>query len=80
MHGWEIARLQVGVDYRLNRSIAVSPVLGADLTTFFTQATPASSSFTNISSPSVDAFVFAGLQGRFDIPTQSGGASHLASR
>jgi hypothetical protein len=67
MHGLELARLQVGVDYRLDREIAVSPVIGADLSTFLTEAAP-NASFSNIPSPNVNTFVFGGIQGRFDIP------------
>jgi hypothetical protein len=77
--GMELAKLQVGVDYRIDRAVAISPVVGADLTTFFTQQTPGSNGWTNISSPQVNTFFFAGLQGRFDIPTESR-SSQVASR
>ncbi|MDB4933510.1 MAG: hypothetical protein JWP87_482 [Labilithrix sp.] len=69
LHGVELAKLQVGVDYRIDESISISPVIGADLTTFVTQSTPATNSFDNISNPNVNTFVFAGFQGRFDIRT-----------
>jgi hypothetical protein len=80
MHGWEIAKLQVGVDYRVDKYVALGPVIGADITTFFTQSTPQTGSFQNLDSPKVDTFLFAGLQGRFDIPTSSGTSSQVASR
>ncbi|MBV9949714.1 MAG: hypothetical protein JOZ69_22930, partial [Myxococcales bacterium] len=38
LHGWEIARLQLGVDYRVDPAVAISPVIGADLTAFFTES------------------------------------------
>jgi hypothetical protein len=79
MHGWEIARLQVGLDYRIQKEIAVAPVIGVDVTTFFTQSTPASSGYQNISSPTANAFLFAGIQGRFDIPL-GGDSSRVAAR
>lgn len=69
MHGLELGKLQVGVDYRVDKQVAISPVVGIDLSTFLTQATPESHQFHNISSPNVNTFLFAGLQGRFDIPT-----------
>jgi hypothetical protein len=78
LHGLELATLQVGLDYRLDRAVAISPVIGADLTTFLTQSTPATNGFENISSPNVNTFLFAGVQGRFDIPT--GRESKVASR
>jgi hypothetical protein len=77
--GMEIAKLQIGVDYRIDKAVAISPVVGADLTTFFTQQTPQSNGWSNISSPQVNTFFFAGLQGRFDIPTESS-SSRVASR
>jgi len=75
----EIAKLQVGLDYRIAQAVAISPVVGADLSTFFTQQTPESNGWTNISSPQVNTFFFAGVMGRFDIPTQSS-SSQVASR
>jgi hypothetical protein len=77
--GMELAKLQVGVDYRIAQAVAISPVVGADLSTFFTQQTPQSNGWSNISSPQVNTFFFAGLMGRFDIPTQSS-SSQVASR
>jgi hypothetical protein len=78
--GMEIAKLQIGLDYRVAQSVAISPVVGADLSTFFTQQPPGSSGWSNISSPQVNTFLFAGLLGRFDIPTRSSGSQQVASR
>jgi hypothetical protein len=71
MHGWEIAKLQVGVDFRIDRAIAVSPMVGIDLNTFFTESSPASGGWRNVSNPNVNTFLFAGMQGRFDIATRA---------
>ena len=79
MHGMELAKLQVGVDYRIARTISVSPVIGADLSMFFTESTPQSNGFANLSSPNVNTFVFGGVIGRFDIPTGAS-ESGVASR
>ena len=79
MNGWEIARLQVGVDYRLDRAIAIAPVVGIDMTTFLTQSTSGGSGWQNISNPTVNSFLFAGVQGRFDVFTGSD-SSQVASR
>jgi hypothetical protein len=78
LQGMELGKLQVGVDYRVDRAVAISPVVGADLSAFFTESTPASTGFRNLSSPNVNTFLFAGVQGRFDIPTSS--SSQVASR
>jgi len=79
MHGIEIAKLQVGLDYRVDKQIAISPVVGIDMSTFFTQSTPQTQAFHNVSNPNVNTFLFAGLQGRFDIPTGAG-SSRVAAR
>ncbi len=68
LQGLELGKLQVGVDYRLARTIAISPVVGADLSMFLSESSPTSQSFSNISDPKVNTFAFAGLMGRFDIP------------
>jgi hypothetical protein len=78
IHGWEIAKLEVGLDVRVNRSVAIGPVIGADVSTFLTQATPTSDGFANISNPQASTFLFAGVQGRFDIPSES--RKQVASR
>jgi hypothetical protein len=80
LHGLELAKLQVGVDYRVARTIALSPVVGADLSMFLTESNPASQGFHNITDPQVNTFVFAGLMGRFDIPVGSDDASRVAAR
>ena len=79
VQGMELAKLQVGVDYRIDRAVSISPVLGADLSAFFSQSTPESGGFRNISNPQVNTFVFAGMMGRFDIPTQAN-HSEVAAR
>jgi len=79
LHGWEVAKLQVGVDYRLTPAVAISPVVGADISAFFTESTPQSSGYANLSSPQANTFVFAGVMGRFDVPTRGTDAS-VASR
>jgi hypothetical protein len=77
--GLEIVKLQVGLDYRVAQSVAISPVVGADISTFLTEQTPDANGWSNISSPQANTFFFAGLMGRFDIPTQSR-TSQVASR
>ena len=79
VQGWEVARLQTGVDFRIDKAVAVSPVIGADITTFFTQQTPDSNGYQNIHNAHASTFLFAGFQGRFDIPTGSQ-SSQVASR
>jgi hypothetical protein len=79
IQGFEIAKLQVGLDYRLAQAVAISPVVGADLSTFVPESLPQSNGFANISDPQVNTFFFAGVMGRFDVPTDAG-HSQVASR
>jgi hypothetical protein len=80
IQGMEIARLQIGADFRLDKAVAVGPVFGADVNTFFTQSTPEVNTFTNLPDPHASTFLFAGIQGRFDIPTGSQSAARIAAR
>jgi hypothetical protein len=77
--GWEIAKLQGGVDFRVDRGLALGPVVGADITTFFAESTPAAPVFSSVTNPWANTFFFAGLQGRFDVQT-SVAKSQVASR
>jgi hypothetical protein len=44
----ELARLQLGVDYRINRDLAVSPVVGGSLNMFVSQDSPIIQDYTEI--------------------------------
>jgi hypothetical protein len=66
IQGWEIARVQLGLDYRISPEVAIGPVIGASVNTFFTEDSPAMTGFTNISDPHANFLFFAGLQARFD--------------
>jgi hypothetical protein len=80
IQGMEIAKLQVGLDYRITQGLSVSPVIGADLSSFFAESTPETGRFTNLKNPDVSTFLFAGMMGRFDIPTGFRSSSQLATR
>lgn len=66
LHGFELARLQIGADYRLTKAIAISPVIGGSVTMFVSENSPMTDSATEISDKKVNFTGFAGLQGRFD--------------
>lgn len=80
LHGLELAKLQVGADYRVAPSVSIGPVVGADLSMFLTQQAANANGYASIASPNVNTFVFAGLLGRFDIPTASSASKDIASR
>jgi outer membrane protein W len=79
-HGVQLARVRVGLDFRAGEAVALGPVIGADATLFLFQDFP--SVQTNIADPRVSTFVFAGLQGRFDIggSTRSSAVASVAKR
>ncbi len=66
LQGWEIARVQAGLDVRVSRTVAVGPVIGASVNTFFTESTPDTNGFDNVPNPRASFFFFSGIQGRFD--------------
>jgi len=67
LQGLELARLQVGVDYRLSRDIAIAPVIGGSISTFISQDSDMTTDLTEINDKKVNFTGFAGLSGRFDL-------------
>jgi len=68
VHGFEIAKAILGVDFRVSPSIAMGPQIGADLNLFVWDnpqgGAAGNERFANVR-PST--FLFAGLGGRFDV-------------
>lgn len=67
LQGFELARLQVGADYRVSKDIAISPVVGGSLSMFVSEDSPMTDSYTEIHDKKVNFTGFAGLSGRFDL-------------
>lgn len=67
LQGLELARLQVGADYRVSRDVAIAPVIGASLSTFISQQTEMTSALTEIQDKKLNFTGFAGLSGRFGL-------------
>jgi hypothetical protein len=63
-HGFDWARLAVGADMRVSEDVAIAPVLGADLNTFVWKVGAPQAPITDLGT---SVFVYAGLQGRFDV-------------
>ncbi len=78
-HGLEIARLQVGLDFRLTPGVAVAPVVGGDASMFLTADREGTDGFANIESPRVNVFLFGGLQARFDIGEAKGSTPYASA-
>lgn len=67
LQGLELARLQVGVDYRITPDIAIAPVIGGSLDMFVSQDSPMTNDYTEIQTKKVSFTGFAGIAGRFDL-------------
>lgn len=67
LQGFELARVQVGVDYRVSKDISIAPVIGGSLSMFVSQDSPMTTSYTEIADKKVNLTGFAGLAGRFDL-------------
>lgn len=67
LQGLELARLQLGVDYRVSKDVAIAPVIGGSLSMFISQDSAMTTDLTEITDKKVNFTGFAGLAGRFDI-------------
>lgn len=67
MQGLDIARVQVGVDYRVSRGLSVAPTVGVALTELLSEKRPGATSYMDIEDRKVGTFVFAGVTGRMDV-------------
>jgi hypothetical protein len=70
LQGLELARLQIGVDYRIDQNVSISPVIGGSLNMFLTEDSPMTTKFDEIDDKKVNFIGFAGLAGRFDLGGQ----------
>jgi outer membrane protein with beta-barrel domain len=78
-HGLDLARLQVGVDYRVSPEFSISPYVGATATMFLTEQIAQQTTFSNVHDPNVNFFFFGGLMGRFDIMGRNAPDRRVAS-
>jgi hypothetical protein len=69
-HGLELARAKVGLDVRVSRDVALGPVIGGDVNLFIWRNPEGPAGNTVIPDKKVSTFLFAGVQGRFDIGGQ----------
>lgn len=67
LQGLELARLQIGADYRVSKDIAIAPVIGGSLNLFVSEDSPMTADYTEIHDKKVNFTGFAGLSGRFDL-------------
>jgi hypothetical protein len=67
MQGIELVRVQLGVDYRLTRRLAVAPVVAASLSVFLVENAVMPMAFTLVQDKRLNLYGFTGLLGRFDL-------------
>jgi hypothetical protein len=67
LQGLELARLQLGVDYRVTPDVAIAPVIGGALDMFVSEDSPMTTDYTEIQTKKVNFTGFAGIAGRFDL-------------
>jgi hypothetical protein len=64
IHGFEAAKLTLGLDVRMSRGVALAPVVGGDVNVFLWAT--ANGSTIALPTAQVGSFIYAGLQARFD--------------
>lgn len=67
LFGIDVARLQVGVDYRVSPTLSLSPVVGATATMFLRGNAGAGADWMAIEDRDISVNFGAGLLGRFDL-------------
>lgn len=66
-HGFQLARVNVGLDMRVSKDVAIGPMIGADLNMFAWNDSEGSKGNRQIEDKGVSTFIYTGLQGRFDV-------------
>jgi hypothetical protein len=75
LHGFQLAKLQVGYDIRVSKEVAIAPQVGADLNLFVWSDQNGVNN--QLSTAQVGTFIFAGLQGRFDAGSYTRGGTTI---
>jgi hypothetical protein len=67
VHGIEVVRLQLGIDYRFTPWLSIAPVIGASASVFVVENAAMESSLTAVHDNRLNLYGFTGVLGRFDI-------------
>ncbi|HET7501884.1 MAG TPA: hypothetical protein VFK02_12795 [Kofleriaceae bacterium] len=67
VHGIELLRVQLGIDYRLTPAIAVTPVIGASASVFVVEDAAMPSEFAAVRDNRLNVYGYTGVLGRFDL-------------
>ncbi|MCC6555535.1 MAG: hypothetical protein IT372_21450 [Polyangiaceae bacterium] len=66
-HGFQLAKLNLGLDWRVSDDVALGPMVGADLNMFLWRNPEGERGNYAIDDVSVNTFLYGGVQGRFDV-------------
>lgn len=66
-HGFQFVKVSIGVDLRTTEDVAIGPMVGIDLNEFVWKNPAGATGDQEISDKRVVPFLYAGLQGRFDL-------------
>jgi len=66
-HGFQLAKLQAGLDVRVSKDVALGPFVGADLDLFIWDNAEGPTGNVAMENKRVNTFLTAGIQGRFDM-------------
>lgn len=83
LHGLQLARVRVGVDYRVNDGVALGPAVGMDATMFTTEVRSGEGpTVRSLDSDryTVTPFFFAGIVGRFDVGGRRDAGDRMLAR
>lgn len=69
-HGFQLAKVNAGLDIRVSDSVAVGPMIGADLNMFVWRNPEGAAGNEQIDDLGVSTFIYGGVQGRFDVGGQ----------
>lgn len=67
VHGIELLRIQLGIDYRFTRWFAISPVIGISASLFLVEGADMATERTRLQDNRLNVYGFTGILGRFDI-------------
>ena len=67
VHGIEIFRLQLGIDYRFSPQLAIAPVIGASASVFLREGDAMATELTEVRDNRINLYGYTGVLGRFDI-------------
>jgi hypothetical protein len=77
-HGFEILRAQMGIDFKVNNQLSISPVAGVQVSTLLTESLASGGGFHSVADTRIHTAVYGGVSGRFGFG--SSGPVLVASR